>query len=306
MRIITSLFLLLTLVPVTVFAEAPFQLKDRPLVQTSFRCATPAVDAAKAADLDRSQRQFTARRMSESGAQSARQLLRDTGSVAINVYFHVINKGPGVENGDIPATWITRQMQVLNRSFAGQTGPGAAGTAFSFVLAGVDRTTNEEWFYMGFGSKAERDAKAALRQGGAADLNIYTNAAGGYLGWATFPWSYEQHPEVDGVVIHYLSLPGSSFEPYNEGDTATHEVGHWLGLYHTFQGGCSAKGDYVSDTPAEFYPAFNCPVGRDTCTRDPGLDPIYNFMDYTDDPCMYLFTGEQGTRMDFYHAQYRQ
>lgn len=233
--------------------------------------------------------------------------LSATGSITIPVYFHVINRGSGIQNGDVPDRMIRAQIKVLNEAYDGTT--GGAATAFRFELAGVTRTTNEAWYNMGFGSNDERAAKSALHQGGAEALNFYTaNLGGNLLGWATFPWSYHAKPELDGVVCLFSSLPGGSTVPYDEGDTGTHEVGHWLGLYHTFQGGCSTNNDYIDDTPAEGGPAFDCPVGRDTCTtsRHPGLDPITNFMDYTDDSCMFQFTADQAFRADGMFAQYRQ
>lgn len=220
------------------------------------------------------------------------------GTVTIQVAFHVINKGSGIANGDIPDSQITSQMNVLNAAYA--------STPFKFNLSSVDRTTNATWYTMGSGSTAEKNAKNALRIGTAETLNIYTaNLGGGLLGWATFPSSYQSSPKMDGVVILFSSVPGGSAAPYNEGDTATHEVGHWLGLYHTFQGGCSKTGDYVDDTPREKSAAFGCPVGRDTCSQA-GVDPITNFMDYTDDNCMNTFSPLQADRTWTQWTTYRQ
>ncbi len=219
-----------------------------------------------------------------------------TGGV-VDVHYHVINKGTGIENGDIPTAQVSDQMTVLNSAFA--------GTGWSFSLATTTRTTNAAWYAAGHGSAEERAMKTALRRGDANDLNVYSlNPGGGLLGWATFPADYQADPENDGVVILYSTVPGGTAEPYNLGDTATHEAGHWFGLYHTFQGGCSRKGDLVSDTPAERSPAYGCPSGRDTC-RSPGADPIQNFMDNTDDRCMDRFTVGQDARMDAQFSTYR-
>jgi len=234
-------------------------------------------------------------------AESRRSFALPVGSVTIPVYWHVINKGTGISNGDIPQTQIDASIAVLNAAYA--------NSPFRFTLAAVDRTTNATWYTAGPSTAAEAAMKSALRKGSADDLNVYSNSpGGGYLGWATFPSSYASRPSDDGVVILYSSVPGGTAVPYNEGDTATHEVGHWLGLYHTFQGGCARQatgGDGVSDTPAEKSPAYGCPVGRDSCTTLAGLDPIYNFMDYTDDPCMNEFTAGQIARMDSMWTTYR-
>jgi len=224
------------------------------------------------------------------------------GTVEVPVAVHVINKGGGIANGDIPASQITAQMTVLNEAFA------ATGSPFFFTLLTTTRTTNAVWYAMTPGTQAETDAKNVLRVGGPGTLNLYVASPGqDLLGWATFPIDYAANPKRDGVVILNSSVPGGTAVPYNLGDTATHEVGHWLGLYHTFQNGCTPKNDQVADTPAEKSAAFGCPVGRDSCTRprQAGLDPITNFMDYTDDACMDTFSGNQVTRMDSLHQQYR-
>jgi len=224
---------------------------------------------------------------------------RPAGSVTVDVYVHIITNNSG--DGALSVADVSNQLNVLNNAYI--------NSPFTFNLVNSHTVANNTWYTAGHGSAAERDMKNALRAGDSTDLNIYTNnMGGGLLGWATFPSDYASNPSNDGVVTLYATFPGGSAAPYNEGDTMTHEVGHWLGLYHTFQGGCKGKGDYVADTAPEKSPAYGCPIGRDSCTKgkgSSGVDPITNFMDYSDDACMYEFTTGQSNRADELSNVYR-
>jgi hypothetical protein len=259
------------------------------------KCGTKHPDEQTARLIDDANDRFKAQRKAETGSAER------TGTVNVNVYFHVITNTSGA--GNVTDARIAQQIQVMNDSYSGAT--GGANTLYRFTLVSTNRTANNTW-YTCTGGTCEQQMKTALHQGGAADLNFYTNGmGGGLLGWATFPSDYASAPLMDGVVCLHSSLPGGSTANYNQGDTATHEVGHWVGLYHTFQGGCNGNGDFVSDTAAERSPASGCPTGLDTCRNKAGLDPIENFMDYSYDSCMYKFTAGQAARADALTLQYR-
>jgi hypothetical protein len=215
-------------------------------------------------------------------------------SVSVPVWFHVITDG---STGNLTTQQINAQMAALNDGFGGDE--GGEDTGFSFTLAGVTRTDNAVWF-ASRNAGAEHDMKQALKRGGDNTLNVYSTTAGAFLGWAYLPEITDTaQAYLDGIVISWETVPGASDTyagRFDQGDTLTHEAGHWLNLEHTFFGQCNKSGDFVDDTPAQKKPSSGCPVGNDTC-RQPGLDPIHNYMDYSDDPCITEFTPGQSQRM---------
>lgn len=161
------------------------------------------------------------------------------------------------------------------------------GSAF-LVYEGPDAG----WVYY---EEERQEYLGRTRKGGYDALNLYffTSFSPGATGYCQFP---TVNPGVDSLTfaldscqISALTMPGvpasaEPFEEWNLGHIAVHESGHWFGLNHTFAGGCSdTAGDYVLDTPAQRTEVYGCPASSDTCPDLPGLDPVHNFMGYTDD-----------------------
>jgi len=225
----------------------------------------------------------------------------------IPVVVHVIQNTSGT--GFISESRVRSQIDILNEDFLAMPGTnGGLGfdAQIEFYLAtedpqgnatnGITYSTNNSWF------NDSGNYVSSLAWDTNRYLNIYTNTAGGALGYVpNLPQGGIVGSNADRVVILYSTFGRNApFSPYNLGRTATHEVGHYLGLDHTFAGGCasasncSSNGDWICDTNPESSPTWGCPGGRNTCG---GPAPFDNYMDYSDDRCMDRFTHDQGFRM---------
>ena len=251
--------------------------------------------------------------------------------ITIPVVVHVIHHGQAVGSApNITDAQVQSQITVLNQDYSKMTGtpgyntnPVGVDTQIRFVLAqqdpngnptnGIDRRSfcQESW--------SSSDIESTLKPTTIWDPTQYLNlwsvefTDSTLLGYAQFPdasglsgLSGNGIANTDGVVIKYNAFGsgfGSSFllnAPYNKGRTMTHEIGHWLGLIHIWGDGsnCATNTDYCDDTPVAKEANYGCVSGTDSCPSKPGLDMIENYMDYTDDACMNIFTQNQKDRMD--------
>ena len=230
-----------------------------------------------------------------------------TGTVTIPIVVHVVYN-TSAEN--ISDAQIQTQIDVLNEDFrrlnsdADNTWSQAADSEIEFCLATVDPSgnattgitrTSTSVTSFGTNDQVKFNSSGGKDAWPAADyLNIWVcDISGGILGYAQFPGG---NPATDGVVndYQYFGTIGTATAPFNLGRTMTHEVGHYLNLRHIWGDGNCNVDDFVSDTPTSDAPNYGCAVGHVSCSS---TDMVQNYMDYSDDACMNLFTIGQKARM---------
>ncbi|KAL1978815.1 hypothetical protein VTN31DRAFT_1674 [Thermomyces dupontii] len=261
---------------------------------------------------------------SSSSNSNSSSSLQDAAPIEIETWFHVVSSN--AQAGVVTDEMLAAQLAALSDAYA--------NTTITYKLSGITRTINDTWAR----NDDEATMKRSLRRGSYRTLNIYfqtdlqmnpaaaapaaaesntqtfritttTNTEPSevnVLGFCTLPdpaittSSPIDAYILDGCNIHAATMPGGPIDGYSFGGTTIHEVGHWHGLLHTFQGESCAPdhpGDYIADTPAQGSATEGCPAQRDSCPDLPGLDPIHNFMDYSSDQCYRGFTVNQAERM---------
>lgn len=219
---------------------------------------------------------------------------RDTSKMRFPINWHIISDG--VEGHGYVNEWmIKHQINILNQWLL--------ETNIEFYLQTMDYTVNASWWNITVFSNLEREMKSLLYIGNYRHLNIYSVTIFNWGGYSTFP--DQNLTNFDGVLVSPSEMPTRE-QTTRPGTLLVHEVAHWLGLYHTFEGGCSYPGDYVNDTPAQLHNANNqCPGTADSCPNEPGLDPNTNMMDYGGDACRKEITPGQRERIKIQVLMYR-
>lgn len=296
------------------------------IIQKRGICATEDPDASF---LQAIQRVKAEESRPDPSASEARQ-----GPIEVATWFHIITSKAEADqvsddminaqvNNAIPPVYHGFSVLTLLQFSILQDSYEDAG--ISYRLHGITRHVNDTWAR----NDDEIAMKTALRKGSYQTLNVYfqtdlqgtpgetgrhrhqaahisADLSSSVLGFCTLP-----DPSInastprtsyikDGCNVLAKTMPGGSLDLYNRGGTAIHEIGHWHGLLHTFQGdSCSPHnpGDYIADTPQQSSPTEGCPARRNSCPGVPGVDLIHDFMDYASDVCYESFTAGQVRRM---------
>lgn len=255
MKLITAILLTLLFLSSTI----PQTLKPKTAIEHFCGTRSPNPDEVRAVNLLLNEYKKTDR---------FRELASRTTPINIPVYVHIIRSDDGTQ-GNVLLSEVEATIQALNNAYL---------NLFTFTLMNFHYVDNSRWFMSSYTTPdIELEARQALHVGGRSTLNIYSANLSdfNYGGYGYFPWQIYPSGSgiLDGITLKYNNFS----HPIGRPAITPHEVGHWLGLLHTFQGDCSAINDYVSDTPAEMQPTL---CGEDSCPSMPGIDLIDNYMGY--------------------------
>ncbi|ORY15134.1 pregnancy-associated plasma protein-A-domain-containing protein [Clohesyomyces aquaticus] len=225
--------------------------------------------------------------------------LRDRATITIDLWIHMLVPGPTAADGYVDATGLLRQVDYLQRQYN--------KWGFAFQVKPISYALNAEWASDIDPQKAEKMRQ--LHRGDYKSLNVYcVKGAGG--GVCSLPNSSGQPVDQTTLDGDGCFVPLDVCTSPNSG-TLAHEIGHWFGLLHVFQGGCTGDGDFCADTAPQANPSYgkmsiagdlnSCPAGH-SCSASQS-DNVNNFMDYTD--CSHEFTTCQGARMSASYTNYR-
>lgn len=243
----------------------------------------------------------------------------------IPVVFHIVLPDPNV----VTDAQILAQLDTLNRDYAGVNGDssripsyfkslfGKSGLQFCLaqrtpngeITNGIDRVVTRQTSFNNTTDAVKRTSTGGQDiWDGSRYYNIWICVlSNGVVGYGTFPG--DGPPDEQGVVIDYRSLPGGSFSGFNTGKTLTHETGHYFNLYHIWgdDNGTCAGSDFVDDTPNQSNSTSGCfnGVRFDACTPAGNGIMYQNYMDYSSDQCLVMFTPQQVLRMETAVSVYR-
>jgi len=276
-----------------------------PVAQKEYRCGTPDVHDEEAETVHQLEMRFVERVCKNAGANSIIPFCSGgkKAVTTIPTYVHILLDEAG--NNNVTDAQVQQNMDIMNYDMSGRPQNGNyTAINFRFQLVSIQRVTNNLWANLGVASGPLY--KSSLTIDPTNNFNFYiTSMNAGILGYSPFCFYGPQDSFIHGMTVHPDAIVGGSAVPYSDGQTATHEAGNHLGMFHAWQGGCNRQiGQQPDDLCPQETNTRGCPeVPPQSCGLD-CFDNIHNHMDYSEDACRWYFTPGQSEYMDMRIAMF--